>query len=338
MAGGPSTPGLAAAVSNAGGLGSLGGGYLAPDELRTAIRAVKAATDRPFMVNLFAPEAVDTSDPRIAVALDELAPYAAELGLPRPVAPEHFAPDFDEQVDVVVAEGVPVFSVTFGVPPAPATERLRAAGTVVGATATTVDEARARDDAGVDFVCAQGTEAGGHRGSFAAGASDDLIGLVALVPQVCDAVRVPVVAAGGIADGRGVAAALVLGACAAQLGTAFLLAPEAGTSAPYRDAVRAGRPEATTVTRAFSGRRARGLSNRFARELAGRDDLPPYPVLHALTVPLRRAAAEQGQAELLSLWAGQAVGLVREMPAAELVACLAQEARDALDGAAPEAG
>jgi nitronate monooxygenase len=283
------------------------------------------------MVNLFAPDPVDPDDPRIATALEVLAPYAAELGLPRPTAPATFAADFEEQVDVVATEGVPVFSVTFGVPPAATTERLHASGAVVGATATTVAEARTLAAAGVDFVCAQGSEAGGHRGSFGTGAADDLIGLVALVPQVCDAVDVPVVAAGGIADGRGIAAALVLGACAAQLGTAFLLSPEAGTSPPYRDAVRAAAPEATTVTRAFSGRRARGVDNRFARELAGRDDLPPYPVLNALTSPLRRAAAEQGRAEFLSLWAGQAVGLARELPAGELVTRLADEARAALD-------
>ena len=149
---------------------------------------------------------------------------------------------------------------------------------------------------------------------------------MALVPQVCDAVDVPVVAAGGIADGRGVAATLVLGACAAQVGTAFLLSPEAGTSAPYRDAVRSAGPEDTVITSAFSGRRARGIANRVSSELAGRDDLPPYPVLNALTSELRQKAAQLGDAQYLSLWSGQAVGLARELPAAELVARLADEA------------
>jgi nitronate monooxygenase len=330
MAGGPSTPELVTAVSNAGGLGCLGGGYLPPSKLRQDIRAVRAGTDQPFAVNLFAPEEVTVDDDSLRRAIEVLAPYRRELGLGGGDVPTRYAEDFYEQLDVVVAERVPIFSVTFGLLPTDAIRTLHDIGTVVGGTATTVAEARDLQESGVDFICAQGAEAGGHRGSFLSASGDDLVGLVALVPQVCDAVDVPVVAAGGIGDGRGIAAALVLGACAAQLGTAYLLCPEAGTSQPYRHAIRHAGADQTVITSAFSGRRARGIVNRLAQELAGRNDLPGYPVLNALTRDLRQRAAELNRAEFLSLWAGQAVDAARELPASQLTAVLAEESRQAL--------
>jgi nitronate monooxygenase len=325
LAGGPSTPPLAAAVSNAGGLGSLGEGYVSPDQLRRDVRACKEATDRPFAVNLFAPERVDVDRARIDSAIRALAVYRDELGLAPQAVPERFAEDFGEQLAVVLDEGVPVFTVTFGLLPEETVEALHRSGAIVGVTVTTPAEAVAVRGTGVDFVVAQGSEAGGHRGTFLPAAGDDLIGLATLVPQVRDAAGVPVVAAGGMADGRGIAAALALGASAAQLGTAFLLCPEAGTSAPYRAALRRARAEDTVITSAFSGRRARGLANRLSTDLAGRSDLPPYPVLNALTRDIRRAAAERGDAGLLSLWAGQGVAMVRELPAGDLVRVLAEE-------------
>ena len=325
MAGGPSTPALAAAVSEAGGLGSLGLGYLAPDAIRSEIRAVRAATRRPFAVNLFAPSAVAIAADEVARAIAALAPYREELGLPPQEPPEHIAEDFDAQLDVVLAERVAVFTFTFGLLPDGAIERLHRSGALVGGTATTPAEAKALEDAGVDFVVAQGSEAGGHRGTFLSARGDDLVGTFALTPQVCDAVRVPVVAAGGIMDGRGINAALTLGAAAAQLGTAFLLAPEAGTGRAYRDAVRHARPDETVITSAISGRRARGVVNRMTTEMAGVRGLPPYPVMNALTRDLRAAAAAHGTPQFLSLWCGQGVGLVREMPAADLVAALVRE-------------
>lgn len=328
MAGGPSTPALAAAVSDAGGLGSLGEGYVPPDQIRRDIRAVRERTDRPFAVNLFVPDPTGDRVDGATVdrALRLVAPYRAELGLPPATVPAAFSEDFDAQFTAVAGEGVPIFSFTFGVLPADRIETLHRAGTLVGGTATTPSEARALAEGGVDFVIAQGSEAGGHRGSFLPVDGDDLIGLTALVPQVLDAVDVPVVAAGGIVDGRGVAAALALGATAAQLGTTFLLCPEAGTSAAYRGAVRRARAEDTVITSAFSGRRARGIVNRFARDLAGSPDVAPYPVMNALTRDLRRVAAERGDDSLLSLWAGQGVGMARELPAGELVRTLAREA------------
>lgn len=332
MAGGPSTQPLAAAVSNAGGLGSLGAGYVAPERLRQDIRDLRSLTPRPFAVNLFAPEPVTPDPEQVARALETIRPYRSEVGLGFQEPPERFGEDFGEQLDVVVAEQVDVFTFTFGLLRPEDVERLQRGGCRVGGTATTVREAKALEASGVDFICAQGAEAGGHRGSFLASPGDDLIGLVALVPQIRDAVSLPVVAAGGIADGRGVAAALVAGACAAQLGTAFLLCPEAGTSPAYREAIRRAEPDETVITDVFSGRRARGVRNRFARELAGWRDHPPYPVLNALTRELRQRAAEEGRAEFLSLWAGQAVGLRREVPAGELVALLVEEANRALAG------
>jgi nitronate monooxygenase len=326
MAGGPSTPALAAAVSNAGGLGFLGEGYVSPEQIRQDIRAVKALTAEPFGVNLFVPSPYEVDPVQIERAMELLAPYRAAVGLPPQEVPSSFAEDFDAQLAAVRDEGVPVFSVTFGTLAPDALESFRRAGTVVGATATTPAEAVACAGSGVDFIVAQGSEAGGHRGSFLDAAGDDLIGLAALVPQVLDATGLPVVAAGGLMDGRGIRAALELGASAAQLGTAFLLSPEAGTSPPYRTAVRGAQAEDTVITRAFSGRRARGVVNELARALAGRADLPPYPVMNALTRDLRRAAAAAGDASVLSLWAGQGVGLAREMPAGELVAVLAAEA------------
>ena len=326
MSGGPSTPGLVAAVSGAGGLGILGGGYRAPDELRHDIHAARAATGRPFGVNLFAPESPVVDDDAIARAVKALAPYRAELGLGPQTVPARFAQDFDEQIAVVEEERVPVFTITFGPASSTWVERLHRVGTAVGATVTTAEEARAVASTGVDFVVAQGAEAGGHRASFLPASGDGLVGVAALVPQVCDTVKLPVVAAGGIADGRGFVAALVLGACAVQLGTAFLLCPEAGTSAPYRDALRRAHAEDTVITTAFSGRPARGIANRMTHELAGRTDLPPYPVLNALTGELRLAATQKGDARFLSLWAGQGLRLARAEPAAAVVARITEEA------------
>jgi nitronate monooxygenase len=325
MAGGPSTPQLAAAVSNAGGLGSLGEGYVTPDGIRRDIKELRRLTDRPFAVNLFVPEPVELDTARIERAIEALGPFRQELGLPLQTTPSEFAEDFESQLAAVVEERVPVFTFTFGVVDPSIVQNLHRAGTLVGGTATTPTEAKALEDCGLDFVVAQGSEAGGHRGTFIPVKGDDLIGLAALVPQVRDAVSLPVVAAGGMADGRGIAAALTLGACAAQLGTAFLLCPEAGTSAPYREAIRRARPEDTVITSAFSGRRARGISNRFSRDLAALADLPPYPIMNALTREIRRVASERGEAEMLSLWAGQGVGMVRELPAAQLVDLLVRE-------------
>ena len=339
MGGGPSTPALVAAVSEAGGLGSLAGGYLSPDRLRADIRAVREATSNPFAVNLFVPTPVDPAADEMDAALAALEPYRVELDLPpRPAAAGGpWSEDFDAQVAVLVEERVPVTSFTFGLLPASAVTALHDAGSLLVGTATTVDEAVTLEASGVDLVCAQGSEAGAHRGTFLAAAEQSLIGTLALVPQVCDAVSVPVLAAGGIMDGRGVAAVLGLGAGAAMLGTAFLQTPEAGTSAPYRRALAAATESSTAVTTAITGRMARGIRNRLMRDLAG-STVPGYPVMHTLTSELRRRAAERDEPDLMSLWCGQGIRLATELPAAELVQRLADDAAATIARLAKTAG
>lgn len=332
MAGGPSTPALAAAVSSAGGLGSLGVAYLAPAAIREAIAAVRRQTDRPFGVNLFVPEPAPPDTSRVAEVQGWLAPYRDALGLPAPRLPDPLVIPFEDQLAVVLEARVPVTSFTFGVPAPEVVRALREAGSLVVGTATHVEEARALEQAGVDAIVAQGGEAGGHRGTFLGRAEDALIGTMALVPQVVDAVRVPVIAAGGIMDGRGVVAALALGARAAQLGTAFLGCDEAGTDAAYRRALAESRDTSTTITRAFSGKAARGLRNRFIEEW-GEKEPAPFPVQNVLTGELRAAARKAGRAELVNLWAGQAAPMMRKGPAGEVVRALVEEMARAREAA-----
>ena len=324
MGGGPSTVALAAAVSNAGGLGTLAGGYLTPDRLRDEIRQLRAATTRPFAVNLFIPTDVPEQPPQLESALRLLEPFRAELGLPpRPEMPA-WAVDFDAQMAVVTEERVPVFTYTFGLLPPAATAELHAAGTVTIGTATNAAEAVALQEAGADAVCAQGSEAGGHHGTWLARPYDSAVGTLALVPLVRDAVDVPVIAAGGIMDGRGVAAVLCLGAGAAQMGTAFMLTPEAGTVAPHRRAMTGAAETDLSFTTTVTGRLARGVRNRLMDAL--RDaDVPPYPVMNALTSELRRASAARDDPELMSLWCGQGAPLARQRPATDLVAEVAAD-------------
>jgi len=293
MAGGPSTPELAAAVSNAGGLGSVAGAMLTPDELRTTIRRTRALTDAPFAVNLFAPLPAPSS-----ARVDE---WSALTGV-TPQAPP-VVPRFADQIAVVLAEGVPIFSFTFGIPPLP-----EFAGLTMG-TATTVAEAVALERAGVDVVVAQGYEAGGHRGTFQDAVDRSLIGTLALVPQMVDAVAVPVVAGGGIMDGRGIAAALALGAQAVALGTAFLCCPEAGTRPEHRQALTGG----TTVTRVLTGRHARAVRTPLVDRLETSGLEPP-------DYPLPRFLSPEPP-----MLAGQGGPMARSLPAADLVSTLEAE-------------
>lgn len=326
LGGGPSTPALVAAVSGAGGLGILGAPYLSPDELREAIARIRARTARPFGVNLFAggqPSAV-AADAGPMLAL--LAPVHARLGLPPPAAPALPPDPFPAQVEAVLEARPAVFSFTFGVPPPEAMAALRARGIRTIGTATTAAEARALEEAGVDAVMAQGAEAGGHRGTFLGPFEDAMLPMLRLVRDVAAAVRLPVIAAGGIMAGADVRAALRAGAAAAALGTAFLACPESGAPEAYKRALLEAQADRTVVTRVFSGRPARGLENGFVRALAGREDaVLPYPLQNALTRAMRAAAARQDDAEHLSLWAGQGVTRLRALPAAELVQRLAEE-------------
>ncbi|MDP9024982.1 MAG: nitronate monooxygenase [Candidatus Eremiobacteraeota bacterium] len=326
--GGASTVALVAAVSNAGGFGILPCAYLTPEEITEQIGALRAATQRPFGVNVFVenpPYVADTA--RVARAHNRLRPYREELGIPHrehpALPPDHYRKQLDALLEAVPA----VFTFTFGIPDERTLARFRAAGTFTMGTATTVDEARALAAADVDGILAQGSEAGAHRGTFLRPVEESLIGTLALVPQIVDATGLPVFAAGGIGDGRGVAAVLALGASAALIGTSFLLATESGISSAYRKALRAERARNTVLTRAFSGRAARGIANRATTELQDAGDIAPYPFQNAMTRDIRNAAAQQGEPELLSLWAGQAASLAKEAPAADIVVELMRQAR-----------
>src|SRR5689334_8899728 len=330
MGGGPSTPELAAAVSNAGGLGSLAVAYSNPEQIEQDIAKLRGLTQRPFAVNLFSPEAQLPLNGDVSAVIDFLRPYHERLGLKAPELPQKPIENFDEQLDAVCKAAPPIVSFTFGLLPEQATKRLKAQGAYLIGTATTVEEARVLEHSGVDAVVAQGSEAGAHRGTFAVPAEEALIGTVALVPQIADAVSIPVIASGGIMDGRGIVAALALGASAVQMGTAFLAAKESGTNATYREALLKAREDQTTTTRAFSGRMARGLRNEFIEKwnASGLTQLS-YPWQNAFTQQMRRAAAATRQPGMLSLWAGQGVRLIREGTAAELISRWREEMKAA---------
>ena len=317
---------LAAAVSNAGGLGSLPAAMLGPEALRAELAALRAATGRPFNVNFFC-HALPARDPaKEAGWRAALAPYYAEYAVPADAAPGGAArrPFDAEAADVLEADPPAVVSFHFGLPPPELLARVRGCGARVLATATSVEEGRWLEARGVDAVIAQGHEAGGHRGHFL---SDDLagaLGTFALVPRLARALRVPVIAAGGIADAPGVAAARALGAAGVQVGTAYLLCPEATTSAVHRAALQGAGAGDTAMTNLFSGRPARGIVNRAMRELGPMSALaPPFPLAAAAMAPLRAAAERRGRGDFSPLWAGQNTTGCAAIPAAGLTRRLA---------------
>lgn len=326
MAGGPSTPELAAAVAGAGGLGFVAAGYRTADQLRTDVEATRVLTDGLVGVNLFLVSEADVDLEALDTYTRAVQPvasrYGAELGTPR----------FDDdelaaKLEVVRELRVPIVSFTFGCPTPMLVRELQADGVAVWVTVTEPDEAAAATLAGADAIICQGVEAGGHRGTFADVDGRGEVGLLALLRLTRAVTDLPLVASGGIADGAGVAAVLAAGACAAQIGTAFMLCPEAGTSEPHRQALK--RTGSTALTRAFSGRRARGIVNAFMREHEGHA-LSAYPHVHHMTSPLRAAARAVGDPDGINLWAGQAYALAQERPAAELVAQWSTEAASIL--------
>lgn len=328
MAGGPSTVELAAAVSEAGGLGFLAAGYRTPSAVRDDIRALRAATSERFGVNVFVP-GPPGDEGAVRRYADELQAEADRWGVPLG-DPRSDDDAWEDKVALLVEERVPVVSFTFGLCLPDMVSALHAAGGTVLVTVTTPEEAVAARDLGADGLVVQGIEAGGHRGGFDDRDGEGEYGLLTLLRLVARAVDLPLVAAGGIVDGPAVAAVLVAGAEAAQLGTAFLRCPEAATSAAHREALTSYRQ--TAITRAFSGRRARGLVNRFLVEHTATAP-SAYPAVHHLTTPLRAAARRVGDNDVPNLWAGQGHPLVETLPAGELVRRLADDARAALDRA-----
>ncbi len=328
LAGGGDTPELVAAVCNAGGLGFVGAAYSTPEQIAAIGHAVRSLATRPFGINLFSPLPAPPPPANAQVALDRIAPFFAELGLPAPTLPATQGDAFSSRLAAALDCGASVFSFTFGIPPSDAIAHIKRRWLYLMGTATTVEEAIELERAEVDAIVAQGSEAGAHRGTFGGDFGAAMIGTMALVPQVVDAVKIPVVASGGIMDGRGIAAALALGASAVQMGTAFLTTNEAGIPDVYKNAILAAHEDQTRVTRAFSGRPARGIVNRFMQEVERGDAseaILPYPLQNALTRPMRNAASKQGRAEFLSLWAGQGVRMARRESAADLVKRLGEE-------------
>lgn len=329
MAGGPSTPALAAAVSDAGGLGFLAAGYRTADAMAGDIAATRALTAAPIGVNVFCPDG-DPADPETVAAFAARVrggepDGAAALGEAR-----HDDDDYAAKVERLIADPVAAVSFTFGCPDPALVTALRRAGSAVWVTVTSVAEAKQAAGAGADALIVQGAEAGGHRGAFVDGPERIDTGLLALLQLIAAAVDVPLVAAGGIATGGGLAAVLAAGAAAAQIGTAFLLCPEAGTADAVRHAVASDRP--TGITRAFSGRAARGIVNRW--QAAYTDGAPvAYPEVHHLTAPLRARARAEGDADRINLWAGEGHALARAVPAAEVLAALHREAVASADAA-----
>lgn len=328
MAGGATTADLVAAVCQAGGLGFLAAAYTAPETIARTAAQVRERTDRPFGVNLFAPlpPPDGTLDPTPAVA--KLRPFHQAMQLPPPLPPAVGPDPFDELFAAAIECGAAVLSFTFGLLPATALQEARSRKMYVIGTATTVEEGMALQASGVDAVVAQGAEAGAHRGTFLRSFSDSMVGTLALVPQMVDALTIPVIASGGIMDGRGIAAGLALGAEAVQMGTAFLTCHEAGVCEAHKLAILDAQESDTRITRAFSGRPARGIANRFMEAIENpgeTESILPYPLQNALTRPLRTAAANANRPEFLSLWAGQGVRLSRRQSATELMGQLVTE-------------
>jgi nitronate monooxygenase len=324
-------PALAAAVSNAGGLGSIGCAGIPTATVRDHVVALRQATNRPFILNFFV-HAHPRLDPDATARMRaRLSSYFDEFRLGAVPEPKELFPPFGEEQLALVLELRPrVVSFHFGLPDESAVRQVKEAGCLVLSSATTVNEARWLEANGADAIIAQGFEAGGHRGSFSDSPGAGMVGTMALVPQIVDAVRLPVIAAGGIADGRGLAAAFALGAGGAQLGTAFLGCPEATISPLYRAQLRSAVDDGTELSRAYTGRPARALRNRFITEMADNEPLP-FPLQASLVGPLWQSPNEQARASFMPFWAGQAAALAKEMPAGQLVEKLVSEARSILE-------
>jgi nitronate monooxygenase len=321
---------LAIAVAQAGGLGSLPVAMLNEQQMRVQLEKFRAATDKPINLNFFAHKPPALNNAREHAWREKLKPYYVEFGIdPAAPVPSSNRTPFDASLCAAVEELKPeVVSFHYGLPEAALVRRVKAAGSKVMSSATTVAEARWLEENGCDAVIAQGVEAGGHRGMFLTTDLSTQIGTFALVPQIADAVKIPVIATGGIGDARAIVAALALGASAVQIGTAFLHCPEAKITPPHRAALKSARDDGTLITNVMTGRPARGFVNRVMRELGPISDIvPEFPLAGGALAPLHAKAQAQGSGDFSAMWAGQAAALGRELPAGELTVTLAKEAQ-----------
>lgn len=333
MAGGITTSKLVAAVSNSGGLGMIGAGYLTPMQLKEQIREIKQLTAKPFGINLFVPNEFAVTENEIILAQQKLNQIRDQLNLrPKenmeiPTVTDMFE-NFTEQIKVVIEEKVPICSFTFGIPSEEVIAELKDANIILMGTATTVREAVETENAGMDLVVAQGSEAGGHRGSFVNRDQQSLIGLMSLIPQVVDTISIPVIAAGGIMDGRGVMASICLGAKGVQMGTAFLTCVESGAHQVYKEAIFNAKEDDTVLTRSFSGKWARGIKNTFISEMDNEPSFPNYPVQNTLTQDIRKTSALQSNPDFMSLWSGQSPRLAKYQTVKSLMKNIIAEAKN----------
>ncbi|MEI2368507.1 NAD(P)H-dependent flavin oxidoreductase [Niallia circulans] len=332
MAGGITTSELVSAVSNSGGLGMIGAGYMTPLQMRDQIRKVKTLTSNHFGINLFVPKKFAIRQDTIQSANQLLNPFREQLNLPPKDSIDipdfhHVYETFIEQIKVAMEENVPVCSFTFGIPPAKVVSELKTANTILIGTATTVREAVENEKAGMDMVVIQGSEAGGHRGNFIDDKNRSLVGSMSLIPQAADNVRIPVIAAGGIMDGRGLLASICLGAKGIQMGTAFLTCIESGAQPIHKDIITNSTEEDTVLTRSFSGKWARGIKNTFITCMKNKEwNLPDFPIQNTLTQDIRKNAVSKNNKEFMSLWCGQSPRLAKQQTAKILIRSIMAEA------------
>ena len=328
-----STVELVATVSNAGGLGGYGAYTLSPQEIYDVDKQIKAATAKPYNINLWVSDQDDATegvtDERYAAAQQAFQTYFDELDIPFPEKPAPFKTRFENQVQVILDVKPKVFSFMFGVPSADMLEQFRRSGIVTVGAATTLDEALVLENAGVDMIIASGFEAGGHRPSFLAPAETSVTGTFTLVQLIKDKVKTPIIAAGGIANGKGVAASLALGASAAQIGTAFLATDESNALPVHREMLFSDAAKYTTLSRAFTGRLGRGISSRIAKELTGKEkQVLPFPLQTTLMSPLRKAAIDQQKWDMVLFWGGQIAPVLKHTKAKELMQAIIKETTD----------
>ncbi|MCM3691396.1 NAD(P)H-dependent flavin oxidoreductase [Neobacillus niacini] len=333
MAGGVTTSKFVTEVSNSGGLGMIGAGYMSPNQVSEQIKEIKQLTTNPFGINLFVPNEFTYTENEIKSASQLLQPICEQLHINQNDRLEiptsnHLFETFNDQIKIVIEENLPVCSFTFGVPSIEIIAKLKHHNIILMGTATTVEEAVEIERLGMDIVCVQGSEAGGHRGNFMGEDEGSLVGLMSLIPQVVDHVSIPVIAAGGIMDGRGLMAAICLGAMGVQMGTAFLTCKESGAHQVHKEAILHAKEDQMVLTRAFSGKWARGMNNPFISELKNHEEsLPDFPVQNTLTQHIRKAASSQNNPDYMSLWSGQSPRLAKNHTVEALMKEIVSEAK-----------